>query len=539
MLKNVSKALIATGLTMAPFAAMAAEGKLVPEVHFLSWPAAKYQVYAESSNYIAEQWRKLGLKVRVDQVAFPNPMLAMWFKEHKFDVVLSSLSGAPYRLEPDFFTYAQFNSKNAAPGNWNVGEFSNATVDKLGEQQLGMYVPEKRREVIHDLQKALHDNMPEIVLNYTVSSFAINSDNMSIDDYQHSPQGIRANQNILRMKTKSGKAVRIGWTVSYTTVNPLVASTIEDLDLVALMYDRLIWIAPNGSPEMMLAKSFEVVDDKTVDVQIRTDHTFSDGKPVTAEDVKFSFDYFKKWEAVYLKKYLSRLASVEIRGKDTVRFKLSQPYAPFIMNTLGQVYVLPKHIWSTLVKDKGLKKPQDFANTKPIGSGPYTLKYRKEGQEVYLSRRADHFAKPKSDILHIIFGSAEVIGQTLKKGSIDASFQPLVPTSISEFTSAKNIKIYDAKSNGYNSARFKVTGPVFWNLDLRRALSHAVPYQAIIDEIYGGNASKSASSITPVNAYWHNASLPEPKLDLDKAKAMLKDAGFTWDGDGRLHFPAE
>ena len=94
-----------------------------------------------------------------------------------------------------------------------------------------------------------------------------------------------------------------------------------------------------------------------IDVTIRTGHTFSDGKPVTADDVKFSFDYMKEWKAPYFTQHLSRVASVEVLAPDKIRFRLTEPYAPFIMNTLGQMYVLPKHVWEPLVTELGIAEP--------------------------------------------------------------------------------------------------------------------------------------------------------------------------------------
>jgi peptide/nickel transport system substrate-binding protein len=207
------------------------------------------------------------------------------------------------------------------------------------------------------------------------------------------------------------------------------------------------------------------------------------------------------------------------------------------MNTLGQMYVLPKHVWSTLLQETGLQTPQQFANQQPVGSGPYTVRYRREGSELYLARRKDHFAPPLADLLYVVYGSAEIVSQSLKTGSIDVSFQPLPPTGIKEFESDPRLALYDAKSNGIMSLRYKVTGPVFWNRDLRRALFHAIPYEKMVTEHYGGRATLTATPITPVNAFWHDATLPKPALDLDKARAILKQAGFTWAADGRLHFP--
>ena len=194
---------------------------------------------------------------------------------------------------------------------------------------------------------------------------------------------------------------------------------------------------------------------------------------------------------------------------------------------------------ATLVDDLGIENPQQFANDNPVGSGPYKVKYRREGSELYLERREDHFDAPLSDLLYVVYGSAEIVAQSLKTGSIDVSFQPVPPAAVAEMEANESLEVVEAQSNGINSLRYKTTGPVFWNRDLRRALFYAIPYQRIADEIYGGKAALTATQITPVNAYWHNNNIPKPAYDLDKARQILEEAGFTWDADGRLHFPAK
>lgn len=530
--------LLGAWLAATPLYAHAQEGELVPEIHFLGWPSATYSNFAETGNYVAEEWEKLGLRIRMDQQAFPNPMLKMWFTDHEFDVVVSSLSGAPHRLEPDFFTNAQFNSANATPGSWNVGEYSNPEFDRLGNEQVKIYDNEKRREIIHRMQEILFEEQPDAVLSSQVQIFAVNKDNMEFDGYEPNPQGVRANINQIDMRSKRDQnLVRIGWTIEYSVLNPTAARTIEETEIAALLYDRLLWIGADGSLVYRLAEKVESVSDTEIVVTIRSGHTFSDGKPVTAEDVKFSFDYMKKWESPYFTQHLARLEKVEAVDATTIRFTLTEPYAPFIMNTLGQMFVLPKHVWEPMVEDLKLENPQQFANDNPIGSGPYKVKYRREGSELYLERRADHFDPPLSDILYIVYGSAEIVSQALKTGSIDVSFQPVPPSAVAEVASNKSLEVIEAQSNGVNSLRYKTTGPVFWNRDLRRALFYAIPYQRISDEIYDGKAGLTATQITPVNAYWHNAKIPKPTYDLEKARQMLKDAGFTWDAEGRLHFP--
>ena len=114
-------------------------------------------------------------------------MLKMWFTDHTFDVVLSSLTGAPHRMEPDFFTNTQFNSANTAPGASNVGEYSNPEFDRIGNQQIKIYDPEERRPLIFELQRMIVEEQPEAVLHSVVQVFAVNKDNVEFDPLRRKP----------------------------------------------------------------------------------------------------------------------------------------------------------------------------------------------------------------------------------------------------------------------------------------------------------------------------------------------------------------
>lgn len=219
------------------------------------------------------------------------------------------------------------------------------------------------------------------------------------------------------------------------------------------------------------------------------------------------------------------------------RFKLVKPSAPFVATLLAQAPILPEHVWSGILEETGLEKPQDYKNVPLVGSGPYRLKYWKEGREISMERNPEHFMKPAADLLFIQFGSAEVLSSALTKGDIDVTLQPLVPTVVEEFRTFADLQIIQAQSNGYMSARYNINNEFFANKAVRQALSHATPYESIIEEVLGGDAAPTASSIVPSNTFWHNPELKLPEYDLEKAREILKSAGFTWGQDGRLRFP--
>jgi len=520
---------LVSGVALMPFAALA-EGREVQTISFLTWPASNYQHYYETSNYIAESWRELGLDVQLNPQPFPSPMVAMWFTDHNFDVVMSVLSGSPTRLDPEFFTVSQFAGINDKPGGGNVGGFHSEALEALIPEQRRLYEPEARRAVIFQIQKLLHDEQPEGLIASVINTMAINTDRVKLDDYQPSPDGVRSVWNMLRMESLVEGPVKLGWTIDQDSWNPLVFKTLEDLDRLAMIYDRLVVPGPDGKPRMWAAERIDVVNDTTIEAVLREGMTFSDGQPVTAEDVAFSFRYLKEKEAPYFRTALVNLARVEADG-NRVRFTLAEPSASFVAQALGQVLILPRHVWETM------EAPQDAKNTEPVGSGAWSLAYWRQGQEISFTRRAEHFMAPRADMLMVKFGAAEVLAAALRSGEIGVSLQPIVPTIVAEFATQPNLRLIRAQSNGHMSARYNIRSEPFSHKALRQALAWAIPRDRIIEDVLGGDAIPIATPLVPSNAFWSDPDIEVQAYDLDRARAILTEAGFSWDANGRLHYP--
>lgn len=152
-------------------------------------------------------------------------------------------------------------------------------------------------------------------------------------------------------------------------VNPLLALSDTDRDLVALTYSGLMKATPEGNLVPDLAESYSISPDGlTYTFTLREGVTFHDGQPITADDVLFTIQKAQdpslkspkraNWDGVLTQKIDDR----------TIIFTLKQPYAPFLVNaTLG---ILPAHIWKTATSDEF---PFSQFNLEPIGSGPYRI----------------------------------------------------------------------------------------------------------------------------------------------------------------------
>lgn len=152
-------------------------------------------------------------------------------------------------------------------------------------------------------------------------------------------------------------------------VNPLLAISDADRDLQSLTYAGLMGLSGEGKIIPVLAQSYTISPDgKTYTFILRPDALFTDGTPVTADDVVFTV---KKAQDPALKSpEYADWTGVNVVALDstTVRFTLAKPYAPFIgLTTLG---ILPAHLWQNISDSEF---PFSTLETNPVSAGPFTV----------------------------------------------------------------------------------------------------------------------------------------------------------------------
>lgn len=315
--------------------------------------------------------------------------------------------------------------------------------------------------------------------------------------------------------------------------------TTKDL-LHGVMFEPLmVFNNMTGETDFRLAESFSYSDDlKTITVKMRDNLKWSDGAPLTAEDVAFSFLLTKDVLAFDQKGIWSgkNLQSITTPDKKTVVFKLNEADSTFAWN-LERYHIVPKHIWSK-VEDL-----TTFTNPNPVGSGPMTTVKFLKPQQMELCRNPHYYleGRPYLDCINFrSYNDNSQIQPALIKGEIDWGSNFIA--SVEEtFVSAdkENHKFWYPANDAIHLYVNTKKAP-FDDLRVRQALSMALDRETIVDiAAYGyptvnhnpgGIAELYKTHIDQdVNSKYGYLT----NYDLERAKALLDEAGIVdKDGDG-------
>jgi peptide/nickel transport system substrate-binding protein len=477
-------------------------------------------------------WRELGLEIEHRTLEFGQESEAAYV-EHDFDARQTSWGGSPSRIDPDFFCYVLGHSSQTAEGLLNYWGFENEEYDEHAEAQRQTYDNEERLPPVQKCQEIFMEEQAYTPMVARKRYDPFNAERIERDSLVPMlGNGIAAFWNNINMELKGENVLRSSHSDPVHNLNPLDQRSEAQRYASRKLYDRLLRVGPDATPELWAAESWEVVDETTIEVVMRDDMNFHDGEPIDAEDVKFSFE-FQKEHGSLQSSLLVDLDNIEITDDYTLKFNLGEPSAPFIMNGLGYAYIMPKHVW------EDVDNPADYANEEAIGSGPFQLVDHRVDEELHLEAFDDHFNPPKMDEMRRVVGSdRQAAYRLLETGEVDVTPATThLISDVNQLLELDNIEVFEAGSHGHTYITYNQRREPFDDKAFRRALAYATPKQQILETHFENVGDVAQSYITEANEYWHNPDVDKFNLDLDKAREELEQAGYTWDDDGRLRKP--
>jgi peptide/nickel transport system substrate-binding protein len=357
------------------------------------------------------------------------------------------------------------------------------------------------------------------------------------------------------------------------TFNYYLAAETSSTDILGQMYAGLVYTDPftkETKPE--LAESWEISADKmTYIVKLKKGLLWSDGKPITADDVVFTFnDIINNTDIPTNSRdgmlVEGKFPKVEKVDELTVKFVTPKPFVPFLRNSLSSA-IVPKHVLGNLVKkDASGKVPFNqygSLNSDPksiVCNGPFKLKEYVPGQRVILTRNENYWRKDEKgnqlpyldefiteivkdqEVELIKFTAKETDSYFLAKGGQDYEIlKPQEEKLNFKITSLGpddgTLFIMFNQSTAKDEKGKQVINPVksawFKNVKFRQALAHAIDKESIIKSIYRGLASAQISDISQQNPFY-NPNVTKYEYNLETAAKKLEEAGFKKNEKGEL-----
>ncbi len=353
------------------------------------------------------------------------------------------------------------------------------------------------------------------------------------------------------------------------TFNPLFVFDGPSDSIVRLLFASLVhfdWVMQEPGPA--LAESWSVAQDqKTWTFKLRPGVRWSDGEPLSADDVVFT------WNELILNPAFPQTAFDLFRLGDhafavtkvdnlTVQVVTPEVFAPFV-EFFGGVPILPKHVLERAVQAKVFPAAYGLTS-KPnriVGCGPYRLKEFRRGQSTLLERNPEYWVADRQgtrlpyfdEVMFVVRGLAGGEPALFLEGKSDvydsirpqnyAAFKQAAPSGRFQLVDlgvgAERDFLWFNQNTGTNAAGKPIVNPTrlkwFRNKKFRQAVSCAIDRDRLVREAYGGHAHPACSFISAENHKWNNPDVPRYEHGPARARALLAEIGIQdRNGDGML-----
>ncbi|WP_017598762.1 ABC transporter substrate-binding protein [Nocardiopsis lucentensis] len=342
----------------------------------------------------------------------------------------------------------------------------------------------------------------------------------------------------------------IAVTQQVDTFNPFVAQLAVTTNVLGHVYDTLVTVDPEtNEPAPALAQEWEAGDDGlTWTFELRDDVVFTDGEPLTADDVVWTLTTIMEDGAAAIASgsYVAGFESVTAEGDHTVVVQLAEPQAT--MESLA-VPIVPRHVWEPILEEEG-DAFADYPNEEfpVVGSGPFTLVGHEPGESITLEANPDHWrgAPGFDQVVLRYYSEKDAAVEALRGGEVTFVYE-LTEAQASSLEGVDGITVNHADGKRFQAftinpgARtqdgegFGDGHPALADRTLRQAIVMAIDNDEIVELAHGGQAVAAGGYVPARYGDFHWS--PEGEEDFlafdpDAANAMLDEAGYERGEDG-------
>ena len=315
--------------------------------------------------------------------------------------------------------------------------------------------------------------------------------------------------------------LRIATLYIVSTLDPIKSAQAGDITMNGQLYSRLLRANPDGTLEPGLAESYEVSPDYMTYTFHLRDAKFSDGEPITADDVMFSYLRLRDNPDSAYSSPFKVIKDIQVLDAKTVVIIFGSPAGTFPgafeMYNAG---IVPKHAVESMGEEEFGKMP--------IVSGPYRVREWRPNDRVILERNPYYWREglPKIDVVEIIeVQNDNTRVSMLRTGEVDV-IQSTPWVNLEEMKKEEGIKVPLDPSTIIQIILLNHKLPLIQNINVRKAMALGIDVKAIVDSVTFGNA-KVANSLIPSALMYYNPDQKGFEYNPDEAKRLIEEAGVV------------
>lgn len=318
----------------------------------------------------------------------------------------------------------------------------------------------------------------------------------------------------------------IAVTKDENTLAPFTYVSGTGLTVNRLIYDTLM--TTNSDDEIipwMVEDDYEVVDFKEYTFTLKDGQKFHNGDPVTAEDIKFSFEYPAEQNVSGQRKQCDKIESIEVLDDKTIKFTLKQPDINYMRDGFCYIRILDDAVYN------GVEDATTVTDS--IGSGMYKLVEYKTGEYYKLEAVDDYFrGTPKVKNINMpIMGDSTAVQQGLLSGELAASTGNVGIEMLDTFQAVDGMTVYSNPGFAPMIININNGRAPFDQVEFRNALAYGIDVNKICEILYGGHALVGTKGAIRSDLSYSQPGL-EYVYDKEKAIELLENLGYTEMKDG-------
>lgn len=503
----------------------------------------------EHALMIQRAFEDLGVSVELDDVPTNVMYDEYWATDtgQTVSVSMNTHGPDPQRgLDPNPFLM-RMHPENA--GNY-YNYYNEEITELLDEQATEIQDQQRRAELCHEIQRLASEDAYLQSIAFTDVIMAGNTQNWN--GYVPTPgNGTNRDSFVwtqvnLQPQGDSSTWVK-GITASMGGLNIAWAGGGPEAKRLTNLYDGLYDATPQLETVPGLATNADIVDDTTVEMDLREGVEWHDGESFGPDDVKFSVELFKEYSAPEMGPFYTPIDSVEVvseTGGGRVRFNLSQPDASFLTQRVVRSVILPKHRW------ENVDNPAQYSPEEPIGTGPFQFVRWGQGTRFEVEKYESHWMwdeEIREEYLGEYFVSGEgidgivwsnignvdsLIG-AMQSGDIDAIGTTLSNSQAERAAETSGVEKQVSENYAPLDVHLSHINPLIRDKVFRKALSHAVDKQGFVEGVLGGRGTviEAQNLISPMMSPFYTDDAPTYEYNPEQGQQLLRQAGFTYNGN--------